>query len=83
MNDLLRQFVDQEATAYVKKLIDDAVSQHDEQPCLEKKIFEFNRFEITLDFSNNLVRIEDVLEVGVEGEVSIGLDDFVKLLHDY
>lgn len=82
MSLLLQEFINQEATPSVCKLILDRVGQLNEQPKESIHKFEFNRFEITLDFSNKVVFIEDVLEPGPDGELSVGLDEFMDALQN-
>lgn len=36
----------------------------------------FNRFNLRMDFENRLVRIEDDLDPGEEGEIELSLADF-------
>jgi hypothetical protein len=80
MSSVLEQFLEEEASPYVRKLIADAVSQHLFQPGEVQKRFEFNRFEVILDFMNDSVLIEDVLDPATSGEVRLKLDEFLRYL---
>jgi acetyl/propionyl-CoA carboxylase alpha subunit len=80
MKLLLKQFLEQEATPYVRKLIFETVIKHAEKPEEIIRRFEFNRFEITLNFSDRSVLIEDVLESGPHGEMMIEMDEFMRAL---
>ncbi|MBL8722765.1 MAG: hypothetical protein JNK49_01900 [Planctomycetes bacterium] len=58
MSDLLEQFISQECTEYVRRLIEDAIADS----ATQRPRFEFNRFEITIEREANIVVIEDVLD---------------------
>lgn len=78
MELILEQFLAEEAVPYVRKLIVDAVSEHQAKPNELQKRFEFNRFELTLDFENKSVLIEDILQTGQNGEIHLALDEFLR-----
>jgi hypothetical protein len=82
MNLLVKQFLAEEAGPSVQKLIVDAVGECREKSDEVQKRFEFNRFEITIDFLKSTVLIEDVLDSGASGETSLPLDKFLLLLAD-
>jgi hypothetical protein len=56
MNSVLEQFLAEEASPCVCKLIADAVSEHSTRAAEVQKRFEFNRFEVSLDFAGNALR---------------------------
>lgn len=57
MSDLLEQFITQECTAYVRRLLEDAIADS----ATPRPHFEFNRFEITIERQANIVLLEDAL----------------------
>lgn len=82
MSLLIEQFIAEEVTPYVHKLIVDAVAQHEFRPDGGKTRFEFNRFELTIDYADEAVVIEDVLDASSAGEVRIALGEFMRALGD-
>lgn len=76
MSDLLEQFISQECTAYVRRLLEDAIADP-ATPCTR---FEFNRFEITIDREGNIVVLEDVLDATEAGVRSVPLAEFTAAL---
>jgi hypothetical protein len=80
MDSLLQQFLAEDGTPYVQALLVDAVDEYAARPAARQKRFEFNRFDVTLDFDSKSVLIEDVLEPGIGGETRIGLDEFLRHL---
>lgn len=79
---LMEQFVAEEATPYVRKLIFDEISQRQGNLDEAKTRFEFNRFELTIDYASEVVVIEDVLDVSPAGEEQVSLSDFMRALGD-
>ncbi len=68
---LLEQFLSEECTPYVRKLICAAAAE------ISKPIrreFEFNRFNLVLDFQTGRAAIDDELDVSPAGSVEIPLD---------
>lgn len=80
MESLLEHFLREEATSYVRGLIVDAVHEHDKRSTEAQKKFEFNRFEVTLDFIGDIALIEDVLDPASSGEVRLQLGEFISCL---
>jgi hypothetical protein len=80
MNSLIEQFIAEEATPYARKLIAEAVNRH--QDALEGGVecFEFNRFDLKLNFSENYALLEDVIDANTSGEIKLSLEDFLNLL---
>ncbi len=78
MEPLMKQFLDQEATPYVRKLLRDSISVRSSSEM--RKRFEFNCFEILLDFESNTVLIEDVMDVGPSGTLRVDMAEFAKCL---
>jgi len=75
---LLEQFLKEEANSHVRGLLLGAVGAHKANPDAALQKFEFNRFEITLDFLGDMALIEDVLGPTPSGEVRFELGEFVN-----
>lgn len=77
MVSLLEQFLKEEANSHVCGLILEAVHEHERHPDEAQRRFEFNRFEVTLDFIGDTALIEDALDPSSSGEVQLQLSEFV------
>lgn len=81
MASLFEQFAEEEATPYVRGLIVEAVRERSSNPLRELTHFNFNRFDITLDFASGTVLIEDELNfVPDNNEARIPLIEFLCYL---
>lgn len=80
MVSLLEQFLKEEANPHVRGLLLGAVHEHERRPDEAQRKFEFNRFEVTLDFIGDVALIEDVLDPASSGEVRLQLGEFVRRL---
>jgi hypothetical protein len=76
MGDLLEQFITQECTAYVRRLLEDAIADS----ATPRPHFEFNRFEITIERQANIVVLEDVLDATEAGVRRVPLAEFTDAL---
>lgn len=82
MNSVLEQFLAEEAVPYVRNLIFYAIAEHNKNSNEVRRRFEFNRFEITVDYVKSMVFIEDVLDPEASGEISLPLKEFLFMLAD-
>ncbi len=73
---LLQQFLTEECTAHVRRLLEDALDAR--SPPFKR--FEFNRFEVTIQREDGAVLLEDVLDPTEAGVVRIPLAEFVAAL---
>jgi hypothetical protein len=81
MASLLEQFIEEEATPYVRGLILEAVRERESNPARELRHFNFDRFDITLDFVSSTVLIEDELNFDpVANEARLSLIEFIRYL---
>lgn len=80
MPNLTDQFFSEEIGIGVKNLILGAVAQHRLHGILVKKLFEFNRFDLTLNFETKTALIEDILAPEKSGAECIKLDEFLSRL---
>ena len=78
MNGLFNRFLTQEATPYVRSLIIKAINEGQCARSTSIKIFEFNVFDVELNFFKSTALISDVLDVNSNFEVSI--EEFKKAL---
>jgi len=76
MSNLLEQFISQECTAYVRRLLEDAIAD----AATPRPHFEFNRFEITIEREANIVTLEDVLDATATGVQHVPLAEFTAAL---
>jgi hypothetical protein len=74
--EILSEFLAFECDDYVKSLIRDAVQKSNLDKNLKVKKFEFDRFNITMDFENQVVLVEDVLDASEAGTGQFDLDEF-------
>ncbi len=72
---LLQQFVKEECTPYVRRLLEEALVS---APTSSKR-FEFNRFEVTFE-SEGTVLLEDVLDATTEGAERVPLAAFAAAI---
>lgn len=82
MKSLLKQFLAEEATPHVRQIIEIAIEEHAEKPSELERRFEFNRFEVTLNFSQGFALIEDVLVSGPAGEECLPLNELRHSLQE-
>ena len=73
---LFEQFLKEECTPNARKLITDAVSHRD--PTRSKQEFEFNRFDLVLDFDAGTATIQDVTDISEKGSMSLAISDLLQ-----
>lgn len=76
MSDLLEQFLTQECTEHVRRLLEGAISDS----ATPRPHFEFNRFEITIEREASVVVLEDVLDATEAGVRHVPLAEFTAAL---
>lgn len=76
MNNLLEQFITQECTAYVRRMLENAIADS----ATPRPHFAFNHFEITIDRIANIVVIEDALDATEEGVRNVPLEEFAAAI---
>ena len=75
---LIDRFVAQELDDSVRSILKDAF---DERLCSESVLlmeFEFNCFDVSLDFEKGIVTLQDVLSAGESSFLDIPIRDFVS-----
>lgn len=80
MASLMDVFLAQEATPDVCQLICQAIDTHKERRDELYQRFTFNRFDVTIDFVNQVVQIEDDLTPDASGQAVVPLNEFVSRL---
>lgn len=76
--NLVQQFLREECTSYVRKLICGAVAERAPVRALDR--FEFNRFTLLIDYEAGTVTIDDDLDVEPSGQAAISLSQLLELL---
>ncbi|MBK3666267.1 hypothetical protein JJE66_34250 [Bradyrhizobium diazoefficiens] len=69
-------FLLDEADANIRKLILDSIDRLTGQDYRGVRKFEFNRFDVSLDFENGEVTLTDDLTVGPAGEFTTSMQEF-------
>jgi hypothetical protein len=75
---LIERFVAQELDDSVRSILNDAF---DERICSKSVLlreFEFNCFEVSLDFEKGIVTLQDVLSAGEGSFLDIPIRDFIS-----
>ncbi len=76
---LLKRFVDDELNGYIRAILENAFAERRRSENVLVRAFEFNCFDVTLDFENNVVTLEDVLFAGDGSAVDMPMCDFVVM----
>lgn len=76
MSNLLEQFITQECTAHVRRLLEDAIAD----VATLRHHLEFNRFEVTIEHDANIVTLEDVIDPTEAGVARVPLAEFTSAL---
>jgi len=77
---LLNQFIKEECTPYVRGLICGAIARHKQGASSARAQFEFNRFNLTLDFEDRSATLEDELDTTPSGRLRLPLGQLVAEL---
>lgn len=82
MNDslLLNEFITEECDKFTRKLLLDEIEKQIKNPICEKREFEFNVFNIELDFVNRVVKIEDDLDSSDDSTITLTFNEFCNRL---
>ncbi len=77
---LLDQFLAEECTPYVRDLVRSGLEAGKSGAGPRRKLFEFNRFEVTFDLDEGDVLIEDVLDPTEAGTLHVPITEFSAAL---
>jgi len=75
-SQLMREFLAQECTPAVRELLRAALSHP--RPGKAAESFQFNRFDVTIDFENGTVLLEDDLNASHDGSAVLPLGEFLN-----
>jgi hypothetical protein len=73
---LLDQFLAEECTPYVRRLLEEALADTSSQ----RHHFEFNRFEVTFERETDIAILEDVLDTTPAGTQRVPLAELASAL---
>jgi len=79
---LLDTFFSEDGDAYVCHMLLDAIHKQKETGLPLVSEFNFNHFNVILDFEKQQVALQDDWTIDQEGEINLGLDEFEKLLQE-
>ena len=77
---LLEQFLHQEATPQLRKLLLEAISDLQDLHGPRVQEFTFNRFNVYLDAENGTAIVDDELDVSENSSLTLKLSDFAAAL---
>ena len=80
---LLNEFMAQDCDAAVRQRLLAEITKHGEARAGVVREFNFNRFNIYLDFRGGKVRIEDELDVSEMGSHTISIAEFTAVLNSH
>ena len=80
--ELLYTFLSEDGDAHVRQKLLNAIREQRATGNRLIQEFNFNRFNILLDFDAKQASLRDDLTVGPEGEHKLGLDEFEKALQE-
>ncbi|PYB72720.1 hypothetical protein [Pseudomonas soli] len=75
---LMEQFIAQELNASVRSVLNGAIAERAGSDNVLIREFEFNCFDVILDFERGVVRLQDALSSGVENYTELLLSDFIS-----
>lgn len=74
---LMEQFIAQELNASVRSVLNGALDERAGSDDVLLREFDFNCFDVVLDFERGVVRLQDALSSGVESSTELPLPDFI------
>lgn len=77
--NVIERFVQQELDAHVRGGLQSAIDEKRSSENVYKREFEFNSFDVVLDFSRGMVIVQDVLIAGEDGDQEISMSDFIDV----
>jgi hypothetical protein len=83
MLSLLKQFLDQDCDAGVRQKLLTEINKHSTVKTDVVREFNFNRFNVHLDFRNGSARIEDELDKSEAGSCMVPIADFSSALNEH
>ncbi len=83
MNPVLSDFLSQEASPQVCRMIREAFVDNDARPEIEKKTFEFNCYDVILDFEKQVAVVDSVLTNSPNETATIDISEFRQIIEDH
>ena len=80
MRSVFDQFLEEEVSPSVRKLIEDAMARHSSRPEEVECQFEFDIFDVSINFQSEVVTIASVLDASSAGEQQLPLHEFLRIL---
>jgi hypothetical protein len=77
---LLDIFLSEDGDAHARRKLLDSIREQRTTGAPLVREFNFNRFNVTLDFETKQVSLQDDMTTGPEGECRFGLEEFEKAL---
>lgn len=74
----MEQFVVQELDDSVRSILKDAFDERMRSENVLLREFEFNCFDVSLDFEKGIVTLQDVLSAGESSSLDIPMRDFIS-----
>ncbi|MFG0582764.1 hypothetical protein ACF8C1_05905 [Pseudomonas sp. zjy_9] len=75
---LMEQFIAQELNANVRSVLNGAFDERARSDNVLIREFEFNCFDVVLDFERGVVKLQDALSSGVESSTELPMSDFIS-----
>lgn len=75
---LIERFVVQELDDSVRYILKDAYDERMRSQSVLLREFEFNCFDVSLDFEKGIVTLQDVLSIGESSSFDISIRDFAS-----
>ena len=69
----------QELNSYVKEVLQDAIDDRRGSAHVFKREFEFNCFDVVLDFSRGVAVVQDVLIADESGDQEVSMSEFIEI----
>jgi len=76
---LMEKFIAQELNASVRFVLNEALDERAHSDSVLIREFEFNCFDVVLDFERGVVKLQDVLSSGFESSTEFPLSEFISV----
>jgi hypothetical protein len=77
---LLEQFLSEECTPYVRHVVLQALNSSKTVGLARMKRFEFNRFDLTIDYDEGVATVEDILDATAAGSQRVSLAELASAI---
>ncbi|AUZ44162.1 hypothetical protein [Pseudomonas orientalis] len=75
---LIERFVVQELDDSVRSILKDAFDERNHSKSVLLRKFEFNCFDVSLDFENDIVTLQNILSSGEGDALNVPMHDFIS-----